>query len=255
MSKNRTPANTDNRTRTRLFVDYDLEYDHAVTATPEQHHYLRKVMRRIDGEMVTLFNGRHGEWLARIAYHGKARCMMIIEQRLQPQRQPPNVSLIFAPVKASAMNNIARMSTELGISRMCPVLTEYTDVQRTNTARLRSNAVDAAEQSARLNVPVVDEPVPLAKLLEVWDPSRRIILCAEIGKAVAIPEALAEIEPGGAWAVMIGPEGGFSQSELDGLAKLPFVTSVRLGPRILRSDTAVAAALVCWQNRLGDWSG
>ena len=94
MSKNRTPANTDNRTRTRLFVDYDLEYDHAVTATPEQHHYLRKVMRRIDGEMVTLFNGRHGEWLARIAYHGKARCMMIIEQRLQPQRQPPDILLI-----------------------------------------------------------------------------------------------------------------------------------------------------------------
>ena len=247
-------ANTDSRSGIRLFVEYDLEDDHAVPATPDQHSYLRKVMRRRDGDMVTLFNGRHGEWMARIVYEGKSRCVMVVEQHLRAQRVPPDVWLLFAPVKATPMNNIARMSTELGVGRICPVLTEHTVVTRTNTSRLRSNAVEAAEQSTRLNVPVVDEPVSLADLLEDWDPARRIILCAEAGEAAAVPDALSRIEPGGAWAVMTGPEGGFSQSELDGLVKLPFVTPVRLGPRILRADTAVAAVLVCWQNHLGDWS-
>ena len=254
MTETRRPANSDARTRIRLFVEYDLADDHAVPATADQHTYLRRAMRRKDGDMVALFNGRHGEWLARISYEGKSRCVMLVEQHLRPQRVPPDVWLLFAPVKATPMNNIARMSTELGVGRICPVLTEHTDVTRTNTARLRSNAVEAAEQSTRLNVPVVDEPKALADLLEDWDPARRIILCAEAGEAAPIPDALSKIEPGGAWAVMAGPEGGFSQSELDGLAKLPFVTPVRLGPRILRADTAVAAVLVCWQNHLGDWS-
>ena len=254
MKEKRHPANTDERRRVRLFVEYDLEYNHAVPATPEQHHHLQRVMRRRDGDMVTLFNGRHGEWLARVSYEGKSRCMMIAQQHLRPQRMPPDVWLLFAPVKSSPMNNIARMSTELGVGRICPVITEHTNVSRVNSARLRWHAVEAAEQSTRLNVPVVDEPVPLYKLLEDWDPARRIILCAEAGEVPAIPEALSRVEPGGAWGVMTGPEGGFSQSELDGLIKLPFVTPVRLGARILRADTAVAAVLVCWQNHLGDWS-
>ena len=151
-------ATNDNRTRLRLFVEYDLEDGHAVPANPDQHNYLRKVMRRKDGDMVALFNGRHGEWLARIAYESKSRCVLIVEQHLREQRVPPDVWSLFAPVKASPMNNIARMSTELGVGRICPVLTEHTDVTRVNTARLRANAVEAAEQSTRLNVPMVDEP-------------------------------------------------------------------------------------------------
>ena len=244
----------DNRTRLRLFVEYDLADDHAVPATPGQHNYLRKVMRRKSGDMVSLFNGRHGEWLARISYESKSRCVMIVEQHLREQRVPPDVWLLFAPVKAAPMNTITRMSTELGVGRICPVLTEHTDVTRVNAARLRANAVEAAEQSTRLNVPTVDEPRALAELLDHWNPARRIILCAEAGKAEPVTAALSRVEPGGAWAVLTGPEGGFSQSELDGLAKLPFVTPIRLGPRILRADTAVAAVLVCWQNQLGDWS-
>mgnify|MGYP003668336741 CR=1 FL=1 len=247
-------ANNDNRTRLRLFVDYDLEEGHAVPATPDQLTYIRKVMRRKDGDTVALFNGHHGEWLARISYETKSRCMLVVEQHLRKQRTPPDVWLMFAPVKATPMTTIARMSTELGVARLCPVLTEHTDVTRVNTGRLRANAVEAAEQSMRLNVPSVDEPTPLSGLLRQWDPARRIILCAEAGKAKPVPQALSRISPGGAWAVLTGPEGGFSQAELDAFAKLPFVTPVRLGPRILRADTAAAAVLVCWQNHLGDWA-
>lgn len=249
------PAINDNGSRLRVFVGYDLEPGHAVPATNDQHHYLRRVMRRRDGDTVALFNGRQGEWLARISYETKSRCMLVVEQHLRAQHAPPDVWLMFAPVKASAMNNIARMSTELGVGRICPVLTEHTDVTRVNAGRLRANAVEAAEQSTRLNVPIVDEPAPLAGILRNWNPSRRIILCAETGRAKPAPQALANLRPGGAWAVLTGPEGGFAQSELDGLAKLPFVSAVRLGPRILRADTAAAAALVCWQNHLGDWTG
>ena len=244
----------DNRNRLRLFVAYDLEYGHAVPATVDQQKYLRKVMRRKDGDIIALFNGRDGEWLARISYEAKTRCKMIVEQHIRPQHLPPDIWLLFAPVKAAPMNNIARMATELGVVRICPVITEHTFVTRANTARMRSNAVEAATQSARLNVPIVDEATSLGDMFANWDPARRVILCAEKGGAESIPIALSRVKPGGSWAVLIGPEGGFSQSELDGLVKLPFVTPVRLGPRILRADTAVAAALVCWQNQLGDWS-
>lgn len=244
----------DNRNRIRLFVGYDLVGGLAVPVTNDQHNYLRNVMRCKDGDRVALFNGRDGEWLARISYLTKSRCIMIIEQNLRLQHPPPDIWLLFAPVKAVSMNNIARMATELGVVRLCPLLTEHTSVSRANTARLRANAVEAAEQSERLNVPIVEEVRPLAATLGQWDPARRIILCAEKGYAKSIGAALAQFTPDGPWAVLVGPEGGFSQSELDALAKLPFVTPVRLGPRILRADTAVAAVLACWQNSLGDWS-
>ena len=238
----------------RLFVEYDLEKLNAVPASPDQLRYLRRVMRRRDGDHVILFNGRDGEWQARIAYETQTRCMLIIEQQLRDQRLPPDVWLLFAPVKATAMNNIARMSTELGARRLCPVLTTHTDVTRVNTGRLRANAVEAAEQSLRLNVPIVDEPVPLPELMTKWDASRRIVLCAEFGVAQPVARVLEGMRRGGAWAVLTGPEGGFGQSELDGLVKFPFVTPVRLGPRMLRADTAAAAVLACWQSLLGDWT-
>ena len=242
---------TEPRASLRLFVEYDLVGGHAVPASAGQHRYLRSVMRRKDGDQVALFNGRDGEWLARLFFETRVRTLMIVEQRLRPQHAPPDLWLAFAPVKAAAMNNIARMATELGVGRFCPMLTDHTRIDRVNTGRLRANAVEAAEQSTRLNVPVVDEPVRLAELMSRWDPARRIVLCAETGEPTEA--AFARLGAGGAWAVLTGPEGGFSQSELDGLAKLPFVAPVRLGPRVLRADTAALAALVCWQIHLGDW--
>lgn len=247
-------AMNDNRTRTRLFVDYDLELGHAVPATVDQSHFLGRVLRKKDNDAVALFNGRHGEWLARLHFETRNRCLLIVEQRLRSQRSPPDIWLLFAPVKSAAMNTIAQKATELGVRRFCPVMTEHTDVTRVNTARLRANAMEAAEQSTRLNVPGVDEPRALSDRLAHWDPARRIILCAETGTAKPAGEVLSSMRPGGSWAVLTGPEGGFSESELDGLRKLPFVTPIRLGPRILRADTAALAALVCWQTQLGDWT-
>ncbi len=238
----------------RLFVEYSLQKNHAVPASFEQLHYLRGVMRRKNGEEVRLFNGRDGEWRARISFETRTRCMMIVEDQLQTQRTPPDIWLVFAPVKAAAMLNIAKMTTELGIGRLCPVMTDHTQATRVNTARLRANAVEAAEQSQRLNVPAVDEPVPLPELMSGWDPARRIVLCAESGPASSVAEVFENVRKGGSWAVLTGPEGGFSRSELDALAKIPFVIPTRLGPRILKADTAAAAVLACWQSLLGDWT-
>ena len=242
---------TEPRAPLRLFVEYDLVDGHAVPASAGQHRYLRSVMRRRDGDPVALFNGRDGEWLARLSFETRARTLMIVERELRPQRAPLDLWLAFAPVKAAAMNNVARMATELGVGRFCPVLTDHTRVDRVNSARLRANAVEAAEQSARLNVPVVDEPVQLAELMSRWDPARRIVFCADTGEPAEA--AFSRLGAGGPWTVLTGPEGGFSRPELDALVKLPFVAPVRLGPCVLRADTAALAALVCWQIHLGDW--
>ena len=245
---------SDLTTKLRLFVDYNLVKGAVVPATTDQHHYLRNIMRCTEGDAVALFNGRDGEWRAVISLLSKSSCSLSVEHYQRPQRMPPDIWLLFAPVKAAAMNNIARMATELGVARVCPLFTEYTSVTRANTARFRANAIEAAEQTGRLNVPIVDEVQKLGDALKNWDPKRRIILCAEKGPAKSFSEALVPYSCPGAWALLIGPEGGFSQIELDALVKLPFVTPVRLGPRIMRADTAAIAALVCWQNYFGDWT-
>ncbi len=238
----------------RLFVEYDLVDGSAVLATDEQHNYLRNVMRCSVGDRVALFNGRDGEWRAVVSQLTKSRCLLTVEHHQRPQRLPPDIWLLFAAVKAAAMNNIARMATELGVARLCPLFTEHTSVTRANTARIRANAIEAAEQTGRLNVPIVDDAQKLGDVMRKWDPVRNIILCAEKGPAKSFAEALSSNSYPGPWAVLIGPEGGFSQIELDALVKLPFVTPARLGPRIMRADTAAIAALVCWQNYFGDWT-
>ena len=238
----------------RLFVDYDLVDGSAVLATDVQHNYLRNVMRCSVGDRVALFNGRDGEWRAVVSQLTKSRCLLTVEHYQRPQRLPPDIWALFAAVKAAAMNNIARMATELGVARLCPMFTEHTSVTRANTVRIRANAIEAAEQTGRLNVPIVDDAQKLGDVMRKWDPVRNIILCAEKGPAKSFAEVLASNFYPGPCAVLIGPEGGFSHIELDALVKLPFVTPARLGPRIMRADTAAIAALACWQNYFGDWT-
>jgi 16S rRNA (uracil1498-N3)-methyltransferase len=179
---------------------------------------------------------------------------LAIEQQLRPQTSERDLWLVFAPVKRTRIDAIAEKATELGVCALIPVVTQRTAVDRVNVERLRAIAIEAAEQCERLSVPEVRPPVTLGKLLAEWPADRRLLLCAEAGAARPIAEALRAHADGIAapWAVMIGPEGGFARSELDALAKLPFVMPVGLGPRILRADTAALAALACWQAILGD---
>ena len=241
---------------TRLFVEEDLGAEATIGLDHAQAHFLRSVLRLSRGAAIGLFNGRDGEWRGRLEGLGKGWASILVEERLREQERTPDLWLVFAPIKRARIDFLAEKATELGASLLQPVMTRFTAVSRVNTERLAANAREAAEQCRRLSVPEVRAPRNLFDLLAEWPPERRLLLCAEAGPARPIAEVLNAQAAGGAaappMAVMTGPEGGYASTELDGLLKLPFVTPVGLGPRVLRADTAALAALATWQAILGD---
>ena len=240
----------------RLFVEADLSAGIEAALSEAQAHYLRHVMRRDEGAGLLLFNGRDGEWQARLSLRGKKAAVAEVGERTREQAAEPDVWLCFAPVKRARIDYIAEKATELGIAVLQPVLTQHTAVERVNVERLRANAVEAAEQTERLSVPEVRAPVDLMRLLVDWPAERRLLMCDETGGGPPIAQALAGLDDAARaapWAIVIGPEGGFAQAELAALRRMKNVMAVGLGPRILRADTAALAALACWQALVGDW--
>ncbi len=242
---------------TRLHVPEALSAGRSLGLDHARSHFLRSVLRLAPGAKLAVFNGRDGEWLAEIDGLGKGWCSLnVLEQRREAAPEP-DLWLCFAPIKRARIDFMAEKATELGCSVLQPVMTRFTAVSRVNEERLAANAREAAEQCERLTVPEVRATLSFGQLLDTWPAERRLMVCAEWGEARPVAEALQTIraETGGVpqpWAVMTGPEGGFAESELDALRKLPFVTPVGLGPRILRADTAALAAIACWQALLGD---
>lgn len=238
--------------RVRLYVDQPLGPGQSVALAPAQAHYLFSVMRLGPGDAVALFNGRDGEWLAGVEAAGKRAGTLVCREQSAPLRLPPDLWLVFAPLKKARTDFIVEKAAELGVRRILPVATEHTGAERINRERLQAHAVEAAEQCGGTFVPEVAALVPLRQLLGRWDPARRILWCDEArAGAAATPDGPAAAS--GPWAVLIGPEGGFSAAERGWLAGLPFVVPVGLGPRILRADTAAVAALTLWQLQHGDW--
>jgi 16S rRNA (uracil1498-N3)-methyltransferase len=241
------------RPSARLYVEQDLAGGASIGVKPEQAHYLKNVLRLSSGSSVALFNGRDGEWLASVDELGKGRGTLIVSAQTRQQSVEGDVWLVFAPVKRARLDFLVQKASELGASAILPVKTQHTVVARLNVERLRANVVEAAEQTGRLTLPHVDDMRPLGELLHEWPADRRLVLCAESGPVTPIGELFSKADPTGPWAVLIGPEGGFSKTELDHLSNLPFVSIAGLGPRLLRADTAAIAALACWQAMLGDW--
>ena len=240
----------------RLFVEADLSAGIEATLSEAQAHYLRHVMRREDGAGLFLFNGRDGEWQARLSLRGKKAAVAEVDERTREQAAEPDVWLCFAPVKRARIDYIAEKATELGVAVLQPVITQHTAVERVNVERLRANAIEAAEQTERLSVPEVRPPVDLMRLLADWPAERRLLMCDETGGGPPIADALRGLDDAARaapWGIVIGPEGGFARAELDALRRIESVTAVGLGPRILRADTAALAALACWQALVGDW--
>jgi 16S rRNA (uracil1498-N3)-methyltransferase len=238
----------------RLFVDAQLTAGARISPEPDQAHYLLHVMRLARDEQLLVFNGRDGEWRARLSEAGKRACVLVAEHQVRPQSAPLDLELVVALVKRQRLETIVEKAVELGVRRVRLAVTARTNADRANTDRLRAIAVEAAEQTGRLEMPDVMAPEPLAAMLARWDPCRRLMFCDEAGDAPTAAEALREAD-GGSWAVLIGPEGGFSPAERDQVRALPATTAVSLGPRILRADTAAIAALAVWQATLGDWRG
>jgi 16S rRNA (uracil1498-N3)-methyltransferase len=236
----------------RLYVEAPLGDGTSVTPDGGQVHYLLHVMRAKLGDHLRLFNGRDGEWRARIAEVAKRSCRLECEVRTAPQCEVPDLWLVFAPVKKTPADYLAQKATELGVRVLQPMLTRRTIVRRVNIERMRANAIEASEQSGRLSVPDTREAADFERLLSNWPAQRSILFCDETGAAPPIWDALRNA-PGGDWAIFTGPEGGFDPAERATLRALPKVIPVSLGVRILRADTAALAALAVWQAVKGDW--
>jgi 16S rRNA (uracil1498-N3)-methyltransferase len=237
----------------RLFVEARLEAGAELTPDEAQAHYLLHVMRAREGMRVLLFNGADGEWRARLAAVTRRTCTLVCEVQTEPQADVPDLWLVFAPIKKTPADYVAQKATELGVRALQPMMTRRTIARRVNLERLRANAVEAAEQSGRLTVPDVREPMDLEALLRFWPGQRRLLFCDEGGAAAPIAQALEGARNEVPWGVLTGPEGGFDPEERAAIRKCPFVVPVTLGPRILRADTAALAALAVWQAIIGDW--
>jgi 16S rRNA (uracil1498-N3)-methyltransferase len=236
----------------RLFVAADLAAGTRLEASREQANYLLNVLRLHEGDAILLFNGRDGEWRACIADAGRKACVLVPEERTREQTPLPDLHYLFAPLKYARLDYMVQKAVEMGAGTFRPVLTQFTQVHRVNLDRMRANAIEAAEQCGILAIPEIEVPRQLADLLVAWDPNRRLIFCDEAGEIANPSGALAGV-PCGPAALLIGPEGGFSQAERAALLQKPYVTALSLGPRILRADTAAVAALALVQSFIGDW--
>lgn len=240
----------------RLYIETPLPGDGVLELGRDQSHYLANVMRANVGTLVALFNGRDGEWASEVTEVSKKNVVLRVTSRLQDQRGEPDLWLAFAPIKKARLDFMAQKATELGVSHMVPVMTRRTIVDRVKTDRLHANAVEAAEQCERLTVPTIGEPLKLEKLLADWPKGRHIMFCDEdlSGQpAIDALRAAASKAAPGPWGIIIGPEGGFDDTERKMIRAQEGCVVVTLGPRILRADTAAMAAISLWQSALGDW--
>ncbi len=225
----------------RVFTPQSLTIGTSLMLEPEQAHYLGNVMRQAAGDHVLLFNGIDGEWRARIDAIRKDRCTIVVEKQTRKQTAEPALTLVFAPLKRDTTNLVIEKATELGATVLQPVFTERSNTLRLNLDRFVAIAREAAEQCERLSVPEIRPPQPLYSLLNTWDPAQT--LHAAIERSGSSPPS--RLVAGS--ALLVGPEGGFTQAELDVMRRTPFVESVGLGPRILRAETACIVGLALLQ--------
>ncbi len=235
----------------RLYVDGPLEPERVLPLNNAQSAYLFGVMRRKVGDALQVFDGQSGEWLAEVAKANKRNGLLVCKSLAAPQTTPPDLWLLFAPIKKARTAFIVEKAVEMGVRAVQPVITAYTN-ERINTGRMQAHAVEAAEQCGTTFVPDVAAPVKLLDRLANWPEARKLMFCDEGRAALPVAQALAAETPG-PWAIVIGPEGGFSAEEVAALRAHPAVVSTTLGPRILRADTAAVAAMTAWQMALGDW--
>lgn len=238
--------------KVRLYVDHPMGQGQSVPLTREQAHYLFGVMRLSVGASVALFNGRDGEWNAKVVEAGKRGGTLHLTEQTAPLAMPPDLWLMFAPIKKARTDFIVEKAAEMGARRIMPVQTEFTNSERIRQDRLQAHAVEAAEQCGGTFVPEVTALTRLDRILADWPDDRRIMFCDE---TLAASGSALSVGAGtdAQWAILIGPEGGFSEVERKRLHAHPMAHPVSLGPRILRADTAAVAAMTVWQQAFGDW--
>ncbi len=248
----------------RLFVKADLSLGAPLALTSEQANYLFRVLRLKVNDTVRVFNGRDGEWHAVITEAMRSAGFLRLDEQIIEQADIGDLQLLFAPLKKTCTDFVVEKATELGATLIQPVITKRTQTTTVRVSRLEKIVEEAAEQTERLDIPLVGQPIQLFEALKKWNSERRLIYCDEAGdspdenwggksgRAVPMVEAISAVEDGLA-AILIGPEGGFSSEEREFLRQQEFVIPVSLGPRILRAETAAVSALTLWQAIRGDW--
>lgn len=234
----------------RLFVDHTLGEAQSVPLNKDQAHYIFSVMRKSIGETILIFDGNNGEWEASIEEISKKSGVLLCIKQTKPQIMPPDLWLFFSPLKKVRTDFIVEKATELGVAKIIPVQTEHTNADRVKLSRLSAHAIEAAEQCGGTYIPKIEELQKINEVLENFPLDRRLLFCDE--KLQASEVNLENLKKG-KWAILVGPEGGFSEIERNYLRGLKFTFSISLGPRILRADTAAVTAISLWQNYLGDW--
>src|SRR5262249_29588578 len=244
----------------RLYLEAPLRAGATLPLDRGQTNYLVNVLRRTTGDPVLVFNGRDGEWRARVDVESLKGATLTADEQTRPQTAPGDLHYVFSPLKQARLDYLVQKAVELGASRLQPVLTRHGQVARVNLDRIRANAIEAAEQCGILSLPEIVAPIALERLLSEWIPERLMVFCDEeapVRDPVAVLEQARDTTPPALGrvgiTVLVGPEGGFAEEERAALLKLPNLVRLSLGPRILRADTAAVAVLALVQATLGDW--
>ncbi len=245
----------------RLYVPEPLSALGFIEIAEQQAHYLSQVMRCEVGDAIHLFNGVDGEWQADITEIRKKALRLQLRQQVRAQVASPDVWLVFAPIKMKT-EAVIEKATELGASNIICTYMKHSVVVRINHDKLAAHAVEAAEQCERLDVPAIQEAQNLGRLLAEWPEDRLLLYGDESGQGKPLAELLEECPhpnplpegEGVKYAILIGPEGGFSRDEHHMLQVFARARGFGMGPRILRADTAAVAALACVMSQVGDWN-
>lgn len=236
----------------RLFVEGPLAAGQTRALDRDKSHYLTHVLRLGIGDVILIFDGQSGEFVAELTASGKKGATLSVVEQTRAQTPAGMIDYLFAPLKHTRLDYMVQKAVEMGAARLQPVRTSRTQTTRINLDRMRANAIEAAEQCGILSVPTIADEVRFDRLIASWDAERPIVFCDERADVQEPFLALERVKPG-PLAILIGPEGGFSDEERDMLLRLPAVVRLSLGPRILRADTAAVAALALVQATLGDW--
>ena len=236
----------------RLFTNENLTENARIELDRQQSNYLLNVLRLRTHAPVLLFNGRDGEWRAVVGADGRKKAVLLVEQQERLQTPPYDLHYLFAPLKQARLEYMVQKAVEMGVGVLQPVFTQFTQMKKLNAEKMNAYAVEAAEQCGILNIPNILDPIPLFDAVKTYSGNRHIIFCDE-GDPEQNPVETIQHLKGLSLSVLIGPEGGFSESERENLLALPHVTAIPLGPRVLRADTAAVAALSLVQAIAGDW--
>ncbi|MEM7022694.1 MAG: 16S rRNA (uracil(1498)-N(3))-methyltransferase [Pseudomonadota bacterium] len=239
----RTSKMGSDRPHIRLYVDLPLRTDVALEPSTAQSHYLLIVMRQRAGDEVALFNGRDGEWAARVEPLQRRRCRLVVQRQLRQPAPEPGPAVLFGPLRRTRQEFLVEKATELGATSLEPVMTQHADIDRVNITRLTGIAIEASEQCGRLTLPHIAPMQRLTERLAGWPRGRRLYHANERGGGQSLLAALQAHGPGD---LLVGPAGGFDPHECEALQACEDVVVVSLGPRILRAETAVLAGLACW---------